>query len=206
MIKTKTMFLLSGLVVAALLVTLTGCGSKTNTENFSIRPANEASEEGSAEETTATATPTSTVTPTVTPTATPAAQCEFESPEANATTNHEQILLYYFANLQNKDFPQAYGYLDEASQAKYGSVAEYQAQMEQKFKCLRAISLTNLPQGGKCPLVSASLGIQCFSVVFEATKPDGTKTTQPGISAEYRVQSDPHGDKSTAPEGQITEL
>lgn len=204
MTKTKTTFLVSTLTVAALLVTLAGCASKTNTENSSIRPANEASEEGSAEEAAATPIPTPTLTST--PTATPTAQCDFESPEASAITNHEQILLYYFANLQNKDFPQAYGYLDEASQAKYGNVAGYQAQMEQKFKCLRAISLTNLPQGGKCPLVSASLGIQCFSVVFEATKPDGTKTTQPGISAEYRVQSDPHGDKSTAPAGQITEL
>lgn len=199
MSKTKTTFWLCAMVTAALLVTLAGCVSKTNTEDPAIRPANEASQEASNE--------TAAVTPTPGTTASSrGGACDFTRPEWASSIRQQQILMGYFEALNAQDYTTAYAYLAPESQAKYGSQAAFASQMGGKFKCVQVTGFTDLPQGGKCPMVSASLGMQCYTVTLEAFTPSGEQTVTPNVSLDYRVVSDPHGDLSTAPAGQVEEL
>lgn len=203
MTKTKTTFLVSTLTVAALLVTLAGCASKTNTENSSIRPANEASEEGSAEETTATATPIITPTPTST-------ACTLTKPSFGSSQAFHQVLFKYFDAIDHKNYDTAFAMLADDALARYASQSGTTKQnfvdfFTKNVACIQVTEIGDVTDRTKCPMVSASLGIQCYQVELEYYPPASTANPVK-VPTIYTIISDPHAEGDRVENAQIINI
>ena len=185
-IRLRAIWLIGGIVLLTVALVSGGCTTTSNSTNQTATP-------------TPTPTATLTPTPTATPTATPDGACSFT--KSYATTDvYGQALLKYFTAINDGDYAIAYAMLSEESKAKYGSEANFVAYMKDNITCFNIVGIDDLADMGQCPMVSASLGMQCFTVTLEG------KYNQDKVSVDYLVHSDPHMEGDRVENAEITVL
>ena len=130
--------------------------------------------------------------------------CTFEKPPATSTDNLKKFLIQYFKAINDQDYTTAYNLLSSEGKSKYGSEAAFQKFYNSRIGCIQLNDFSDITDINKCPVMSASLGIQCYKVEL-AIQPNPDWDGDTGVPTSYQVHSDPHQDVPGT-EGEITEL
>lgn len=132
------------------------------------------------------------------PVASPAAAgafCRNGQPDASPASNGEQLIAQYFQAINDQDYLTAWGYLSTRLRGLYdapmsdredGGLSHFSATMRQHVKCVRAVTITNVPTAD--PDVSASMGMQWYRVTFDVEYGPGPGT----LPSFYKTHADPH--------------
>lgn len=125
--------------------------------------------------------------------------CANGQPDAQPVGKGQQVLVDYFAAVNNKDYLTAWGYLGRQVRAGYGAtapeqdadgLARFSSVMRQHVKCVRVTAIANAPRSD--PDVSASLGIQWYRVSFDAEYLARFEAGAGTLPPFYKTQADPH--------------
>jgi hypothetical protein len=212
----KTLWLIGclAIVLTGVLVLGAGCVWPAGKNGTSIRPANEASEEeSSGEETTVTPTltPTSTATVTATPVpTTTSSTCTLTKPSFGSSDAFHQVLMKYFGFIDDKDYDSAFGMLAEDAVSYYSTtgISTYQNYInffKENVACIQVTKITSVTDLQKCPMMSASLGIECYQVELEYYPPAGAASPK-AVPTIYTVHSDPHQGGDPVENAEITNI
>ncbi len=125
--------------------------------------------------------------------------CANGQPDARPAGKGQQVIVDYFKAVNNQDYAAAWGYLGEPMRAMYGAtspdrdangLANFSSIMRRHVKCVRVtkIVLANSTD----PDISASLGIQCYQVTFDAEYIRPFEAGGGALPPFYKTQADPH--------------
>ncbi len=206
-IKNKGSVVATFILGLALIFVMTGAGCNCtvgNNTTDSIRPANEtAGTSGNQVEVSATLTPTATVSPTDT-------ACKLTKPSYGSSNALHQALLKYFDAIDHKNYDTAFAMLADDALARYSSQSGTTKQNFTDFftnnvGCIQVTGMSDVADQTKCPMVSASLGIQCYQVQLEYYPPAGTANPV-AVPTIYTVISDPHAEGDRVENAQIVNI
>lgn len=127
--------------------------------------------------------------------------CANGQPDVSPTRKGEQLIVNYFAAVNNRDYASAWDYLGLPMRALYGAtspdqdstgLSNFSALMRQHVTCVRVTTITNVPTTD--PDVSASLGMQWYRVTFDAeyTSLFQTPAGASPLPPFYKTHADPH--------------
>lgn len=136
----------------------------------SIRPANETASDLIVNQ-----------TPVVTPVTTGPSEvaCKLIKPRYDSPQPWHQAVLKYFDAINHQDYEAAFSMLADNARARYASQT---GELKQNFidfftknvTCIQVTGLSDVTDQAKCPMMSTSLGIQCYQVELEYYPPAGT--------------------------------
>ncbi len=197
--KNYSVWRLLGLSALAFLVLIgTGC-SFTVGQNAteSIRPANEAADDQAA-----VATPAATVSA--------GTACKLTKPSYGSSHPLHQAVLKYFDAIDHQNYDIAFGMLADDALARYASQSGETKQNFTDFftknvACIQVTGISDVADQSKCPMVSASLGIQCYQVELEYYPPASTASPVK-VPTIYTVLSDPHAEGDRVENAQIINI
>ena len=211
-LKNKGSVIATVVLGLALILVLAGAGCNCtvgNNTTDSIRPANEtADDSGSQTEVAITPTPTPAGTAVTTPAGT---SCTLTKPSFGSSQVYHQILLKYFDAIDHKNYDIAFAMLADEALARYSSQSgtaqkNFSDFFTKNVGCIQVTGISDVTDyQAQCPMMSASLGIQCYQVELEYYPPSGTANPVK-VPKIYTVHSDPHAEGDRVENGQIINI
>ncbi|WP_245913153.1 hypothetical protein [Mycobacterium kansasii] len=118
-------------------------------------------------------------------------ECANGQPDAVPAGKGQQVIVDYFAAINNHDYRTAWGYLGGPMRAMYSTgLATFSSVMREHVKCVRVTSITVARSTD--PDISASLGIQWYRVTFDAEYLTPFEAGVGTLPPFYKTHADPH--------------